>query len=468
MNQSDLTLQSFSRRMHAMMFRRTALRWMGVWLMVLGVLALVVRLTATLPPYWWAYALASLAILLGAAWRRELKRRPSAEQLRATFDRENKAGGLVMADAEVDTEAWADRQNNLRLPNLRWRGGRAYGGLMLALIFLTVTLLVPTRFAKLLAEPPLEIGQTIEQAREQVDVLEEQNILSEQEAEVKRSELERLKEDASGFNPSKTWEALDHLKLSNQNLAEQAAQEALKKMAALTEAELLGNAVDKMPADAAPDSEEKALKELGALLNDLLDNEALENLAPEIQKALQQAGQKNLPMDPEQLAPLLKALRENKDALQKLAQKLAEQNLIPPNLADQLNQAGELPGGQALKDLLAKGGFQQEELREFLERMGQGQGGIDRGPGAGPTQYGQPTDEAGAAFKEEKLSPSVSLNQARLAGVTSSAPDVTGGEAVLGRDALQNTQAGGGSALTAPVLPRHRGTVNRFFQRGEE
>ena len=203
-------------------------------------------------------------------------------------------------------------------------------------------------------------------------------------------------------------------------------------------------------------------------MNDLLNEEALENLAPEIQKALQQAGQKNLPMDPKQLAPLLKALRENKDALQKLAQKLAQNNLIPPNLAEQLKGEGELTGGEALKELLAQGGFEQEELREFLEQMGQGKGGVQRGPGAGPTQYGQPTDEEGAAFKEQKLSPSVSLNQARLAGVTSSAPEVTGGEAVLGRNALQNTQAGGGSALTAPMLPQHRGTVNRFFQRGDE
>ena len=135
MNQSKLTLHKFSRRVNAMMFRRTALRWMGVWLMGLGVLALVVRLTASLPPYWWAYGLGSLAILLGVAWQRELKRRPNAEQLRATNDKENKAGGLVMADAEVDTEAWAERQNHLRLPNLRWRGGRAYGGVFLALIF---------------------------------------------------------------------------------------------------------------------------------------------------------------------------------------------------------------------------------------------------------------------------------------------------------------------------------------------
>jgi len=457
--------------MNGMMFRRTALRWMGVWLMVLGVLALVVRLTASLPPYWWAYAFGSLAILLGAAWRRESKRRPTAEQLRATFDRENKAGGLVMADAEVDTAAWADRQNNLHLPNLRWRGGRAYGGLMLAMIFLIVTLLVPTRFAKLLAEPPLETGQTIEQAREQVDVLEEEQIISQEEAELKRSELERLKEEATGFNPAKTWEALDHLKLSNQNLAEQAAQEALEKLSAITEAEMLGNAVDKMPKDASPHSEEneeKALKELGALLNELLNDEALENLAPEIQKALQQAAQQNQPMDPDQLKPLLDALRENKDALQKLAEKLGQQNLIPPGLAEQLQGAGELPGGEALKDLLAKGGLQPGELREFLEQMAQGKGGIDRGPGAGPTQYGEPTNESGTAFNEEKLSPSVSLNQARLAGVTSSAPDITGGEAVLGRDALENSQAGGGSALTAPVLPRHRGTVDRFFQRGED
>ena len=71
--------------------------------------------------------------------------------------------------------------------------------------------------------------------------------------------------------------------------------------------------------------------------------------------------------------------------------------------------------------------------------------------------YGNESSEEGAEFQEQKLGLSVPLEQAKLAGVTITAPEVTGGEAILGQGALNTAQAGGGNALATPVLlPSHR------------
>ncbi len=464
-----------------MMVYRTALKWAGVWVMVMGVIVLVVRFTGALPANWWHYALLSLIPLIGAAYLVEFRRRPRMEQMRAAFDGENHAGGLVMAAAEVDTRSWEAKTQNLDLPSIQWRGGKAWAGLILALIFLIVAWLIPIRFASLISDPPLEVGQQVQQLQEQINVLEEENILPPDEAEAKREELERIAEEASGFNPSKTWEALDHLLDTNQKLAQQEAEEALSKLNALNEAEMLGKALELLPKDLADQQAlEEGLKQFGDLLGELAKKGALkpENLPEELKQALKealkQAGQQNNGkgeegLDKEQLKKLLEALGENKEALMDLAKKLMDNGLIPPQLADQLNKGGQGFDPGPLADMLKQGGWNPGDLENLMEQFENlqlgGKGGIDRGPGPAPMFYGDPSSEDGTEFKEEKLAPSVPLSQAKLAGVTISAPEVTGGEAVLSKGALGKAGSGGGSALTAPVLPRHRGAVSRFFDR---
>ena len=464
-----------------MMVYRTALKWTGVWVMVMGVIVLVVRFTGALPANWWLFALLSLVPLIGAAWFVEYRRKPKMEQMRAAFDGENQAGGLVMAAAEVDTRSWEAKTQNLNLPSIQWRGGKAWAGLILALVFLIVTWLIPVRFASLISDPPLEVGQQVQQLQEQINVLEEENILPPEEAEAKREELERIAEEASGFNPSKTWEALDHLLDTNQKLAQQEAQEALSKLNALNEAELLGKALDLLPKDLADQQAlEEGLKQFGDLLGELAKKGALnpENLPEELKQALkealEQAAQKNNGkgkggLNKEQLEKLLEALGKNKEALGDLARKLMDNGLIPPQLADQLNKGEQGFDPGPLAELLKQGGWNPGDLEDLLEQFDDlqlgGKGGIDRGPGPAPMAYGDPSSEDGTKFKEEKLAPSVPLSQAKLAGVTITAPEVTGGEAVLSKGALGKAGSGGGSALTAPVLPRHRGAVSRFFDR---
>ena len=203
---------------------------------------------------------------------------------------------------------------SLALPSVQWHSGSAWLGTILALVFSITALLVPVKYARLIADPPLEISQQVEDLHEQIDVLESEYILSPQQAENKREELDRIADQASGLNPSKTWEALDQLLHTNEQIAQQQAEDALSKLNALNEASLLGKALEMLPKGLEDQKAfEEGLKQLGQLMNQLNQDGVLDpnNLPPEIQKAMQQA-LKQLDQgegpDAEQLKQLLEAL----------------------------------------------------------------------------------------------------------------------------------------------------------------
>ena len=171
--------------------------------------------------------------------------------------------------------------------------------------------------------------------------------------------------------------------------------------------------------------------------------------------------------DAQQMKQLLEALENNQDQLKNLAKQLAQKGLIPPDMANQFKEGtgeGGMDPGPLAQLLKQHQGNFQELLEELGGELG-GNGGINRGPGHAPLLYGNNTSEEGSAFKEQKLELSTPLDQAKLVGVTITTPEVTGGEAILGKGALNTAQSGGGNALSAPILPRHRGAVKRFFQR---
>jgi len=467
MSSIDPALQSFVRKVHAMMIYRTLLKWSVVWLMISGVAVLATRFTGELPTNWWQWMLGSWTALACIAWYRESLRQPESKQLRAAFDRQNQAGGLVMAAAEVDTRSWEAKAGSFMLPSVQWNSGRVWAGILLATVFLITTLLVPVKYASLFSDPPLEISQQVDQLHEQIDILESEYILPNNEAEAKREELDRIAEQASGFNPSKTWEALDQLLHTNEQIAQEEAEDALFKLKAINEATLLGKALEMLPKGLKDQKAmEEGLKQMGNLMQQLAKAGALdpENLPPELKKAMAEAMKqlaKGEGPDAQQLKQLLEALENNQDQLKDLAKLLGQKGLIPPNLADQFKpgQGGIDPG--PLAELLRQ---HQGDFQELLQEWG-GNGGINRGPGHAPLLYGNNSTEEGSEFKEQKLGLSVPLEQAKLAGVTITAPKVTGGEAILGKGALNTAQAGGGNALSAPMLPRHRGAVKRFFLR---
>src|SRR5262249_44458432 len=117
------------------------------------------------------------------------------------------------------------------------------------------------------ARRPLEIGTLVNELRAEVETLKQEKILEPTKAEELQKQLAQLKDQSSALDPNKTWEALDHIKESNSDLARQAAEEALSKTTSLTEAQTLANALQSASeAGLGQDTATHAAQDLASML----------------------------------------------------------------------------------------------------------------------------------------------------------------------------------------------------------
>jgi hypothetical protein len=118
---------------------------------------------------------------------------------------------------------------------------------------------------------------------------------------------------------------------------------------------------------------------------------------------------------------------------------------------------------------MLKEGGAKASVAELVEKYGGGgRGGLGKGPGKTEMTFGEKSSEEGVGFKGNILPPASqkALREGGVAEVGARAPEVgkpSAGAAQTG--ALGGAAAGGGSANTGVVLPRHRGTVGRYFER---
>jgi hypothetical protein len=152
------------------------------------------------------------------------------------------------------------------------------------------------------------------------------------------------------------------------------------------------------------------------------------------------------------------AARQAKASLRDRLSKLASKGLIDPkslrkfdnsSSADLARYLREHRGGSSSSGPLPRGGG----------------GGVERGRGAAPLFFGEETKEGDEKFKDHALPPATAaaLEQSELVGMSASAPQKVQPRGSAG--GALTIQSGSGSAYTTIVLPRHRGTVGRFFER---
>ncbi len=82
--------------------------------------------------------------------------------------------------------------------------------LVLAGCFLIAALVVPMP-ASSRARAAMDVSRSLDELRDQVEVLEQERILPTPEADRVRDAMQQIGEEATGRDPAKTWEALDHL-----------------------------------------------------------------------------------------------------------------------------------------------------------------------------------------------------------------------------------------------------------------
>jgi len=450
MEPQNKAMQRFRRHLALLFVLKYALPLATLWGFVWGTAVIALRAVGVeRQPLLWG--LLGLAACLAAALLRARRHMPPASAIRALFDEQSGCGGLLMAGAEQELGGWRQRLPVLLPPRLSWDGQRPVTLLAIAAGFVLLCFLAPQGLADLNIGSPLEIDQEIGRLLQQIALLKGESMLDPKRAETLTEKAAELREHSSGKEPARTLEALDHLRSLTQEAARQAAEQSTQRGQHLGEAQALAEALLQNADLLDPQLMKNVLAEVAGLMGK-------DGFPPELLQAL---GQQKL--DPEQLEKLTGLLRGNMGQLLRRMEKLQSAGLIDAETLARCRNVGEcdLEGLRAfLKDKSGK-----VSLDDFKSHCLAGSD--SRGPGAAPMTWGKPGSEEGFKFKEEVLPPSA-LDALKSTPIL----ETRGGNVVHKKSAetassgaLHDAAAGSGSANTQIILPRHRATVERYFER---
>lgn len=386
-----------------------------------------------------------------------------------------------MAAGEQPLGGWENRLNSVSLPRLKWRSSRAWGLMALSVTFAAICLFLPIKYVSVNAGRSMDVGKEAETIAAQIEMLKEEQIITEAKAEELKGKLDQLADEAAGEDPAKTWEALDHLANSVEKAAKDAAANAATKQEQLEKAEALAEGVmagsDQMDAQLMTE----AMQTLSTMMQGAMkDNEALAGqLSPETQEAI-----KNGSLNSDQLKEVANALGQSRQKLNQQLSKLSQTGMNRGNI-----NPNSLKGGASAskRDNSGLSKFLKENAQKMsvADAVGQwcegngngkdcppgqncpgGKGGVSRGRGDAAMTWTEGSDESNAKFKEKALPPGAvaGLQDSQLVGLSASAPEIQKGN-LAAHGALNGSAAGGGSAYTQTVLPKHKGAVKKYFDR---
>ncbi len=254
------------------------------------------------------WGLAGLAVCVGAAVVLARRRLPAGSAIRALLDEQSGCGGLLMAGEEQELGAWRQKMPALALPQVRWDGRRARTLLAIAAGFVLISFLAPQGLADLTSGSPLEIDREVSRLIEQITLLKAESILDPARAESFKEKLTDLREHASGKDPARTLEALDHLQNLASKVAREATEERTRRNEQMSEAEALAEVLSKN----------------SDLLSPKLQMEALSALAGLLEKSGLDGKELAARFDPEQLKKLADMIRDGKLDLARQVEKHAQ------------------------------------------------------------------------------------------------------------------------------------------------
>lgn len=391
---------------------------------------------------------------LGSIWF-GLRSRPSLESVAALMDARLAGGGLIMAD----NEDWQPDEDQKLAP--RWNARTPLLYFIIATSLLILGAKVPMIGKNPFVELPLEIGSTITEMEEQVGLLEEIEFIEEEQATEWSNLLQSLEQESSSQDPAATFEALDQLSDRIQDAV--AVEIDSRRMEVQKREELIAALKSALKAyDENRDQADAAMQELSELLQKAAqDNPHLKELLETLPEfGMQQVAASCLTSEEARL--LAERMSQmTKEDLERM-QQLLQQGMC---------QSGscQRPGGEeALKKFLAE----NPGCTNLMMCAGMTPGGgwgIDRGPGHAPISWLGESSEENVDFEEQMLTAAKldSLANSEMVGESYSAPEVDPRAGGSAGGALDGTRVGDSAATTHTVLPRHRETVNRFFERNE-
>lgn len=439
---------------------RAALVAAWIWGFAWGTLLLVLRLGGfgAAP---WAVATAAVAALVGILGWRAYRSRPEALRVRALVDAHSACDGLLMAAAEAPLGSWDTRLPEPRaLPRVRLKDGRSGALAFVALAYVLAATLVPVK--PIGAASRLDIAADVARLAGDLEALKEEGVLEPEREESLKDALEALANESSGSDPARTWEALDHVSAGVKAAADQAAEKGLATATSLSDTEALASALAREGEELAKDARSTAMQGLAEKVDEARnDAKAASALPAEVAKAAREGT-----LSKEQLESLAAAASGAKKATLDSLKKLASRNLLDAKAVRRASQLDGAPQGKGLASFLDKN-RNKEGVEGFCEANRPGKGGVSRGRGDAALAFDGETREQKERFKEKALpgAEARSIHDSAVVALSTAEP-----EAAKSSDPAASTLGNSSAAGTnvAPrVLPRHRETVSRYFERTE-
>jgi len=437
-----------------------ALFGLGTGLLIVRMLGVASILTLSA-----GMAATALATLISAVL--ELRKLPSVETTAAYLDAWNDNGGLLVARFEgVNPGEWAQSTVSLQMPIIRWRAGRTVTGLAGAVLYVLAVLFVPTRYTPVFGHRSLDLGETVEQMRNTIELVREEEIVSATQADDLQAELARVQSEASGLNPARSWAALDHMEEGLEQAAREHAEAALATLTTAEPTEALSTMLTNDGEALDDDVTAAAQRELAAMLGEA-DKMGTLGEKLDLPPGLLDKLERGAKLSREDLDRLAKALKKCRGKLSQKIARLCKARLVPASWLERCRKCNRGNGDRAL---LAYLDAHNPELAECLIAAGccnSCNGGISRGRGDAEMTWSEGTSEDGARYKEEALPPASldALRKSRLLGVSRHAPQAGTGQKPSAGGALNAGRPAAGGGRTRQVLPRHRRAVARFFDR---
>jgi hypothetical protein len=460
---NDHAIRKLAVRLAGTLALRSLVVIAAVWGFVWGTAVLAFRVSGRAPDHLLVAGLVGLVPVAVYSVVAAIRRTPSRSGLAAAIDRYGRCDGLVMAAEEAELGDWQRRVGDPGVPSLKWRSRRAWPLLVVSALFVATAFLLPERLTALSRSSPLEVGNEVEDLADQIDVLEEEELIDAEQAEGLELKLAQIRDEAIGEDPVKTWESLDHLADKVTRTAEKAAEDRLAQTEEMTQAQALAEALAGADKILTPEVQADAMAALDELLKQMARES--EALAAQLGKCSATSTQP-CGLTAKQLSQIAAALKAGKLDISCCLANLADAKLIDVRMLEECRRLGQC-NSDGLAAFLAKNCacMKAGDVVKLWCRS-PGRGGVDRGRADAPMTWRDEASEQGAKFQEQALPPASlqALRESSLAGVSAAAPEVTAGAEKSG-GALSGAAAGGGSAHTRDILPRHRGTVGRYFER---
>lgn len=279
-------LSQFRHQLTRALFLKKTVLLTAVFLLLWGIAVLALRASGIYDLTIFGVALLAFAVVPPLAWVAARGEVPGDEKLGAILDRDNEAGGLLMSSFERELGPWERQMVPLRIPKTRWESRR--GGLLvfLAASFAVATLLLPGSAISGPNQRRLNIDDQIRRLTTQLDVLEEEQILTPEEVESRKLDLKKIQEEADGMGPVKTLDAMDHLYDRMNQKAAEAVEEAQRNTETLAEAEALTRQVKDLTHKLDSTTAKSLMDGLAETLEEMLaENEGLaDQLKEELEK----------------------------------------------------------------------------------------------------------------------------------------------------------------------------------------